>query len=66
MICGLFHGVEVEREVALQRGVGAANLVEQGDERGEGVGVAAVPAANFVLLAVEVLLAAGADGDVFA
>ena len=58
--------VEVEREVALQRGVGAANLVEQCDERGERVGVAAVPVANLVLLAVEIFLAAGAEGDVLA
>ena len=59
-------GVEVEREVALEGGVGAANLVEEGDERGEGVGIAAVPAADFVLLAVEILLAAGLDGEILA
>ena len=59
-------GVEVEREVALQGGVGAADLVEEGDERGEGVGIAAGPAADRVLLAVQVLLAAGLDGEVLA
>ena len=65
MICGLSTWWK-RSEVALQRRVGAADLVEPRDQRRDGAGGVAVPAANLVLLAVEVLFAAGLGGKVLA
>ena len=59
-------GVEVERAVALERGVVAADLVDPGDERSEAVGGRAIPVADLVLFAVEVFFAAGIGGEIFA
>src|SRR5438034_9597962 len=63
---GIVGGMELERAVAVECGVVAADLVDLSDERSEAVAGGAVPAADFVLLAVEVLLAAWFGGDVFA
>ncbi len=57
--------MEVEVFVALQGGVVAADVVEVGDEGGDGVGVGAVPGAELVLFAVEILFAAGLAGGWF-
>ena len=51
--------------VALQRGVFAADVVELRDERRDGDGVRAVPGAELILFAVEVLFAAGLAGGGF-
>ena len=59
-------GMEVERVVALEGGVVAADVVDLGDEWREAVAGGAVPVADLVFFAVEVLFAAGFDGEVFA
>ena len=48
--------------VALEGGVGLADLVELGDEGGDGVGVGVVPGAELVFFAVEVFFAGGLTG----
>jgi len=49
-------GVEHQTRVALQRRILAANFVDQRDQLAQAVGAVAVPAADLVLLGVEVLL----------
>jgi len=63
---GIVGWMEVERTVAMERGVVAADLVDLRDERSEAVAGGAVPVADLVLLAVEVLFATRFGWDVFA
>ena len=58
-------GVEVEVFVALEGWVVAADVVEVGDQRGDGVGVGAVPGAELIFFAVEIFFAAGLAGGGF-
>src|ERR1700722_716163 len=58
--------MEVERTITVEGGIVAADSVDQSDQRGEAVGCRAVPLANFILLAVEILLAPRLGGRVFA
>jgi len=63
---GVVGGMEVERAVAVKCEVVAADLVDLRDERSEAVAGGAVPVADLVFLAVEVLFAAWFGWDVFA
>ena len=58
--------VEVEGFVGLEGGVFASYAVDLSDEWGDGVRGGAVPVADLVFFAVEVLLAAGFEWGVFA
>jgi hypothetical protein len=58
--------MEVERTVALEGRIVAADLIDQGNQRREAVGRRAIPTANFILLAVEILFAPRLGRNVFA
>src|SRR6185437_2704413 len=51
--------MEVQRAITLQGGIFSPYLVEAGDERSERVPGGAIPSADLVLFAMEVLFAAG-------
>src|ERR1700733_8551281 len=62
----IVDGMEVEEAVAVECGVVASNLIDLGDQRSEAVAGRAVPMANLVLFAVEILFTSLLRRSVFA
>ena len=62
---GIIDGMKVERTVALQGGIFTADLVNLSNQRSEAVSGRAVPMADLIFFAVEVLFTSLLCGDVF-